>query len=165
MARVKQCGVYVLTHVQSGQFYVGSTNDLHSRNWTHRNAMFHGKHRNPGVQALYNLDPEFTFTSIPYMTREECYEVEQQMIDLYKSDPLFLNRAKDARNPGEFTEESREKIRAARAANGHTHSAETREKIAKSNSGKKLSEETKAKMRGPRGPHKNPRKPKSESTK
>ncbi|UKL14987.1 GIY-YIG endonuclease [Pseudomonas phage hairong] len=160
MARVKQCGVYILTHVQSGQFYIGSTNDLHSRNWTHRNAMKHGRHRNPGAQALYNVDPEFRFTSIPYLTREECYEVEQEMLDAQKGNPLLLNRAKDARNPGEFTQEAREKIKATRAANGYVHSAETREKLSKSRRARVTTEETKAKMRGPRGPHKNPRKPK-----
>lgn len=52
MAREKICGAYVLTHVQSGHLYIGSTGDLHGRKGSHVIALRNGVHKNKRLQAL-----------------------------------------------------------------------------------------------------------------
>lgn len=136
MARHKQCGAYILTHVQSGHLYVGSTNDLHSRKFTHESALRRGKHKNLRLQELYDVDQMIHFSGIPFLTKEEAIDEEQRIIDSYKGSPYLLNVHLDVRNPS-----------ASRSANGYRHSEDTRKKMSAIRTGKTASELTKEKMR------------------
>lgn len=139
MARHKQPGAYILTHVQSGHLYIGSTNDLHSRKGTHESALRCGKHGNKRLQELYDVDQRIHFSGIPFLTKEEALDEEQRLIDSYKASQYLLNVYLDVRNPA-----------ASRSANGYRHSEETRDKMSAVRNGKILSDTTKEKMRLPR---------------
>lgn len=137
MARHKQPGAYILTHVQSGHLYIGSTGDLYARNWQHRNSLKNGTHFCKKLQELYDVDQNLNFSGIPFLTKEDSVDEEQRMVDMYKGSPYLLNAATlDVRN-----------VSASRAANGYRHSKETKEKMSAVKTGKITSESTKEKMR------------------
>lgn len=136
MARDKICGAYVLTHVQSGHLYIGSTGDLHGRNWRHRNELKRGVHKCKKLQELYDTDPALHFSGIPFLTKEEALSEEQRMIDMYKRNPFLLNVVTlNVRN-----------TMASLFANGHKHSDETRKRMSVAKKGKPLSDEHRKKM-------------------
>lgn len=105
-------GVYILQHVNTGKFYVGSTQSLYMRRAFHFSKLKNGTHINKPLQKLYNEDPEFKFIVIITRTKEEALLKEQEIVDLYHGDEKLLNVAKDV-----FV-----------SARGTTRSEETRQK-------------------------------------
>lgn len=135
-AREKVCGAYILTHVQSGCIYIGSTGDLFLRSWRHRNELKRGVHRCKRLQALYSGDQNIAFTEVPTSTKEEAIDEEQRLIDLNKGSTLLLNVVTlNVRN-----------TMASIFANGHRHSDETRKRMSEAKKGTKLPASTRLKM-------------------
>lgn len=159
-------GVYILHNPNNDKLYVGSTVDLNERKRKHFQQLRNNKHINKKLQNAFNKDPQFEFVGVPTLTREDAYEVEQQIIEEHYGNPLFLNIARDAKVPClNCSPEIREKIRQSNTGKkaseetrlkmsntqklvqtGKTLSEETKAKISASHIGKKLSEETKAKL-------------------
>ncbi|RVQ64346.1 GIY-YIG nuclease family protein, partial [Sinorhizobium meliloti] len=48
------CGIYSITHKESGQAYVGSSIDIRSRICQHLKSLSRGKHHSSKMQSLYN---------------------------------------------------------------------------------------------------------------
>lgn len=74
-------GAYILTHVPSGHYYVGSTNNLLVRYKSHLATLSSGTHRNSRLQSLFTIPDEFEFTPIPTANPSEAREIEQTLLD------------------------------------------------------------------------------------
>lgn len=100
-------GAYLIKHIPTGSFYIGSTGDLKYRLRKHREALRRGDHPNSRLQELCNPNPLFSVTFYPIVDdgsefrilREKAYDKEQELLDLHWGSELLLNRSNDARDP------------------------------------------------------------------
>ena len=109
-------GAYIVEHVKSGDFYVGSSAKLGVRKRLHMSTLRHGINRNEALQKAYDKDPGLRFTFVPTSTPEAAVEYEQKLLDHHRGDPKLLNIAIDAKSSGKGlvrSEETRAKISAA----------------------------------------------------
>lgn len=107
---------YQLTHVATGDVYVGSTHDLYTRINKHKTSLSVGQHRNHRLQGAHDTSPEFRVDYCPTNTREEALDLEQSLLDDLRLCDNVLNIAMDARKSGlgvVRSTETREKLREA----------------------------------------------------
>jgi len=119
--------IYKITCIETGKFYIGSTMNKAQRWARHRRELRQWKHVNKHLQAAWNKYGEvaFEFSVLEEVTTPELlFAVEQRYLDKYVGSPQCFNWSKYAGAP-------------MRGKSG----AET------PNFGKKLSEETKQKLR------------------
>lgn len=125
-----RCGVYSITNLNDGKIYIGSGARIEERWRKHRELLRGNRHHNPHLQRAWNLHGEasFAFEVVIECANEKTLVAEQMVLDSY-----FGNRERQS-----IYNVSRYATAAAK--------------------GRKLSEETKAKMRvsqrarGPRSP-------------
>lgn len=165
-------GIYKITNIITGLFYIGSANNIERRFIEHRKNLRGNKHSNSYLQNAWNKYWEhlFKFEIIEFVMVELLIEREQYWFDLTKCYDRSIGynlRPKAASNKGcKFSEEFKEMRR--KNQTGKKASEETRAKMAASHKrrkrpdnigklisaakkgkgvGKKLSEETKANMK------------------
>lgn len=140
---------YILTHVKSGDFYIGSTGDFKMRRHGHVKTLNKGIHANSKLQKRYDEDKELSFSIFIANDREDAYKIEQELIDYHKNDPKFLNIGLDAKAPNlgkKLSDVTRAKIALKRGVLHHSYgkhfSEEHKRKISESNLGKVNSQES-----------------------
>jgi group I intron endonuclease len=84
-------GVYTLTDIVSGKFYVGSSQDAEMRVRRHFRELRLKSHRNDLLQKLWDSGAKIVPVYYPTETREDAYELEQDFLDRYKDSDLLLN--------------------------------------------------------------------------
>jgi group I intron endonuclease len=127
-------GIYMIRNVITGQYYIGSAQNLKRRFREHEQQLKAGAHFNSRLQNAWNKHGATAFVFFPLsmlQTKEQLIPAEQLMIDSY--------RAADCN----FGYNSRP---TAQSNLGHKFSDETRQKIRVANIGRKASAETRAKM-------------------
>ena len=81
-------GIYKLTNVKNGKFYIGSAKDIKRRWWEHKNDLKKQKHINPKLQNAWNFYGEnnFDFSIIESVVEDESrlLEREQFYLDTFK---------------------------------------------------------------------------------
>lgn len=108
----ENCGVYKITHVDSGRVYIGSSKEIAHRFYLHRWQLSRGDHHSPLLQrawSKYGADA-FTFETVLICAESDLLFYEQALIDFYKSsDPAMgMNISSLAgRTCVPFTEERR----------------------------------------------------------
>lgn len=126
----KICGIYCISN--SKYFYIGQSVDIYRRWNRHRWELKNDKHKNKIMQNVYNLHKEedpFEYAIIKESTAEELNKLEKEfVIEYYYKFPD--KRCMNIADP--------EKC--------YTSNPETRQKISMAMTGRRLSEETKAKM-------------------
>jgi hypothetical protein len=127
----KLFGAYLLRHVKTGKVYVGSHHDLYLRPYQHKSLLRNHKHFVPEFQAAFNDDPELEVFFIITNTRQQGYEIEQEILDRFHGTGLLFNQAKDARL----------------AQKGLVVNAATRKKLSLAGKGRPHSEEHKRKLK------------------
>ena len=153
------CGVYKITNTVTGDFYIGSSVNLHKRLQNHRWCLVGNCHRNVHLQRSWNKysGDNFTFETILYCDKSMALYYEQVLID--NLNPAF-NMAKNSTAPmlgRHHTEEHKRKLSEAKKGNtnllGYKHTEETKRKISEAQLGelnhmfgKHPSEETRQKM-------------------
>ena len=91
-------GVYVVEIPESPFFYIGSSCNLFNRAREHRKELRQGKHPSAKLQGLYDHEQEMSVTVLQKAaSRDEAYDIEQELLDLNKDNPFCLNIARDAR--------------------------------------------------------------------
>ena len=73
-------GAYVVEHLGTEKWYVGSTSDLIARRSDHNSTLRRGVHKNEALQKAYNQDPRITVKFIVTEDREQAYDVEEELI-------------------------------------------------------------------------------------
>lgn len=95
----KVCGVYLLTHVDSGKIYVGYSIDLYDAVNTSKNKLKRGCHDCKELQTKYcknnNIDFLITLTS----TLEEAISLKQDILNKYLSSKKLFNVSPSAFTP------------------------------------------------------------------
>ena len=83
--------VYVLTLVDSGLFYIGSTSNLKKRIKQHLEKLNAGNHGNIILQKHWALNQEILVNSIACNDRQSAYDLEEKMIlQVSKSNRSYL---------------------------------------------------------------------------
>ena len=119
---------------------IGSTHNLQEREYHHLNLLTQNKHYNKYLQRVYNKYKTATFAILyEFETREEAYQKEQELLNLYFRQPGYVMESKFATGGSLPGEES--------FMYGKKHSEETKQKIGAKHKGKIVSEETKQKLR------------------
>lgn len=99
-------GVYTILHKPSGQFYVGSSNDIKNRIATHKRELKRNNHHCNHLQRAWNLydKNEFEFKEfIETIDLQKAREIEQFYIDLFIKDKLYNTKNKAiGASSGEF---------------------------------------------------------------
>lgn len=110
------CAVYRLTHVPTGQYYIGSTQDFNQRRYVHEYSLRKGKHMCQKLQEFYDQNPDPTtlrWDVIHAHPRSHAHQLEEKMIRDNWNDPLLLNKSMNVKgNDAPISEELREKRRA-----------------------------------------------------
>lgn len=130
------CGVYTITNRISSKVYVGSSVSLRGRKWRHWRDLINNCHPNQHLQRSWDKHGEgvFVFEVVKRCHPSKRLVYEQFYIDfLLKSGVTLYNSHLKAGSP-----------------EGWRHSEESKKKISDAHTGKRMSEEAKAKMRGKR---------------
>jgi ribosomal protein S27E len=79
----KICGVYKITNIVNGKFYVGSSNNVKSRWYQHKSKLRENRHGNTHLQNAWNLygEENFVFEVIEECEPEFQFEREQHYLD------------------------------------------------------------------------------------
>lgn len=151
MALARTSGIYKITCTSNGKFYIGSSNDLHRREWQHFAKLSKNNHTNQHLQNAYNKygKEAFVFEVIEYITSFGLLVREQYWLDELKPFGDFgFNTATIAGASLRGRKLSQEhKAKVSAGLKGHFVSKETRAKIGAATKGRKTSDETKAKLR------------------
>lgn len=135
-------GIYKIVSKNSGEFYIGSSQNLRKRELDHLSLLRNKKHPNRYLQSVWNKYQDLFFIVVEECSVEFLIEREQYYIDTLL--PKYNLRPIAESNRGwNMSEESKLKI--SRANKGKTISKEHREAISNKNKvnlkGRKLSDE------------------------
>lgn len=122
-----QSGIYRITCLANGEFYVGSAVNMRKRQYKHLWHLRHNSHGNYRLQKIYNEHGAqlFIFDVLEYCNRERLIECEQYYIDTLNPEINILKIAGDTKTKS--------------AGSIRVVTEETRRKISEGNKGKKLS--------------------------
>jgi group I intron endonuclease len=130
-------GIYKIVNIVNRKTYVGSSRNLKARKLQHFCALRKGDHPNSHLQRAFNKQEESSFI---FEIIEFCEASAATLIEREKHHILAMRSCDKSFGYN---------IRSDPSSNsGIVPSDETRKKISQAHKGKKLSEETKAKMRG-----------------
>lgn len=97
----KVCGLYVITHLPSGKFYIGSSHDTFGRVSYHKWALRNDKSPCTKFQLVYNTHPGDDTLHVlvhPCKDREAAYAMEQEWVDRHWGSPNCMNTCRNVRN-------------------------------------------------------------------
>ncbi len=143
-------GVYQILCTANGRVYVGSANKIAKRWEEHRNDLRANRHHNQHLQRAWNKygDKAFEFSVLENCDTESVIEREQYYLNAYLSagwKVFNIRRECVLSNLGvKFGDEAREHMRASAAI--RSRNDEWRARQSEAHRGKKLSEETRAKI-------------------
>lgn len=132
---MNKSGIYKILNTINGKFYIGSAVNLGNRFHTHRHKLEKNNHKNKHLQSAFNKygANAFEFHVLEYCEKDKLLEREQYWIDETK---CCDRRVGYNLNP------------TAGNMLGYNHTDEVKQKLSILYTGRKLSEETKAKMKG-----------------
>jgi len=112
------CGVYKIQNSQTGDYYIGSSIDIHKRWIQHRNKLRRNYKDNPILQNAWNKygEENFVFEILEECDRNEALRLETQL--LVELQPYY-NVATDSVAPmlgRKHSEETKQKIFSGNAA-------------------------------------------------
>lgn len=140
---LKQPGIYCIKNTVNSKIYIGSAVDLCKRLHHHKTRLRTGKHINRHLQSAWNKYGAEAFSC-------QIIELIHDKKNLLKAEQHYLNTllfAKEfiSRENNKFQELGYNSYPTAQSPAGRIVSAETKDKIRKTNTGKKQSPETIAK--------------------
>lgn len=143
VALEKVPATYMFLNPITGEYYVGSTNNVRRRLNEHRNELTKGTHHCWKFQRAYNNNPNFEFRPVLTPTRQDAQNLEQNLIDEGWGDQKLLNVSKDTES---FrlgcTDSDETRLKKSLSKKGIPQSAELVEKRAQANRGQTRSLET-----------------------
>lgn len=90
---MKKCGIYRITNLVSGHFYIGSSVDIISRFGNHRHTLRKNNHNNPKLQNAWNKygEQNFSFDIIELCNPKLLYKIEQKYLNNIKTSSMSYN--------------------------------------------------------------------------
>lgn len=139
----KTCGIYSITHIESGKQYIGQSVNCFDR-WKSHTTPKKGATGIKGAIMKWGVDA-FTFSVLEECKKKELNEREVWWIlELCTLSPAGYNLTSGGGQGTFVSDETKEKMSAANM--GKTKSEEHKRKLSAANKGKPPSEETKAKL-------------------
>lgn len=146
----KYPGIYAIVNLSNNKFYIGSSNNLYVRRKGHFNDLKGNKHKNNYLQNAFNKNPMyFIMIEIEKIldlnvlrTREQFWMDELKSYE--KGIGYNINTNAEGLLGYQHTQETREKLR--KAHTGRKLPEEQRKKISKTLTGRSLSSETRRKI-------------------
>lgn len=132
--------LYQIRDEQTGEYYLGSTKDRISRKGQHLRDLKKNVHPNIRLQEAYNHGHDLVWTEIPVTNATTATQFEKVLIEECRSDPKCMNM----RGVVVHSEEHRRNLSLAHL--GKKLSQETKDKLRNIKLGTKHSDETRAKM-------------------
>jgi group I intron endonuclease len=79
-------GIYKITNLKNGKFYIGSTKDIERRWWEHKNDLVKNKHKNSKLQHAWDFygKNNFEFVILENVIESELFQREQFYLDTFK---------------------------------------------------------------------------------
>lgn len=152
--------IYLLVEKETGNTYVGSTNNARKRLISHKSCLNRNVHRNKSLQDSFNKNPDLEVVCAIVEDKEMAESLEQNFLDEHMGSGQMMNVASRADSPflspeirskiievntGRiFSQETRDKI--SKASKGRKHTDEVRQKISKHHQGHLVSQETRDKI-------------------
>lgn len=139
---------YILTNKATGQFYMGSTNNLARRLNRHRNDLEKGTHHSDKLQSQFfgweHIEIEYTI----HADHEAALQAEQCQIDELYLDPLCCNVSTWSHGfwGGAYGKPQEVRDRAANKLRGYKHTDEFKEKCRQRMLGSVMSADQKEKI-------------------
>lgn len=148
--KIQQSGIYRIRNEANGKVYIGSAVNLESRMGAHRRMLRRSAHHSIKLQRAWDKHGEesFSFCVLEHVEdKSKLLAAEQHWLDLTKSATEGYNIARKAGNLTGFrhTDETRKKM--SESHKGYVKSEQHRENLSKVNTGKKMSDEARLKMR------------------
>lgn len=147
-------GVYTITHLPTGKFYIGSTGNVSSRISQHVSELIRGKHGNHLLQKVVKSETEIEVTAIYTDSADKAQQAEQELLDLYHGHDNCCNIGTGSKSlwaEGRFPDEVRKRVSDSLKGNqngkGHLVTEEMKDAVRLANTGLKRSPETIEKMR------------------
>ncbi|NBO22990.1 hypothetical protein EBU94_06605 [bacterium] len=153
------CGIYIITNKVNNKVYIGSSQDIKRRFYLHRHYLNKKKHVNMHLQTAWDLygEESFVFSVLETLNdKESLLQKEKYYIELYQSTDRNkgYNICEDTSAPmrnRKHSAKSIEKMKKSKIGEsnnffGKNHTDQTKEKIRKAKTGKKLSDEHKEKI-------------------
>lgn len=83
----KNCGIYLIKNQTNRKVYVGSSKNIKSRIWHHKNCLKHNRHTNRYLQNAWNKYGENSFEvfKLEYCPIDQLFEREKWWMDLFQS--------------------------------------------------------------------------------
>lgn len=80
----EKCGVYIITNIENGKRYIGSSSNIRKRLYDHIYHLNNNIHDNPHLQSSWKKHGEelFEYGILCYCDSKEIFELEQKYIDL-----------------------------------------------------------------------------------
>lgn len=90
---MKKCGIYQITNLVNGYFYIGSSLDIASRFGNHRHTLRKNNHNNPKLQNAWNKygEQNFSFDIIELCNSKSLYKIEQKYLNKIKTSNMSYN--------------------------------------------------------------------------
>lgn len=140
-----QIGIYVITHVLTGRFYIGSTGNYPQRKSQHLTLLNSNSHNAAKLQEAFNSDPDLTWFFWPTTDRLTAAQSEMERLSAHWGEPLLCNTFLSSKHG--LREKSPELRRhLATLATGRLHSKETKEQMSLRRRGRPKSPEWSAKI-------------------
>ena len=111
--KTKISGIYKIVNKVNGKYYVGSSNDIHSRWYAHKHHLKHKKHWNAHLQKAYDKYgcENFIYLIIETNIEHNCLlKVEQKHLDIAKLEKCRCYNIGFVAGRVEMTPEIRKKI-------------------------------------------------------
>lgn len=145
----RKIAFYVLTHIPTGFYYVGSTRNLYRRLENHKHTLNFGKHSNHKLQSVYTRWSDIAIKSTECLSIEDAVALEQKALEESHGKEKCCNLystafVKTVTGGWKHTEESREKRRIA--STGKRHTPESLKKMSEWQIGRKFSPEVRQRM-------------------
>jgi group I intron endonuclease len=136
-----QSGIYKITNIINGKFYIGSSVNLNHRKWRHFNLLDNNKHVNKKLQNSYNKYGQnaFIFEILAKCPKEYLIKLEQWFLD--KQNPSF-NICKFAGNTLGQKMKTHVKEALKKSKENYIISEETRKKMSERLKNRKRNKET-----------------------
>ena len=132
---MNKSGIYKITNIITGYFYIGSTNNFNRRKLNHLHLLRNNKHHSIYLQNSFNkhLETNFKIELIEQCDIENLIKLEQYYIDLLK--PKY-NTVKIAGSTKGIKCSNETKLKISNANKGKTRTQEVKQKLKNNWNGK-----------------------------